>query len=106
LRQADLLEAIEGRFDLVVSNPPYVLRDETLPPELAHEPRRALIDDGQTTAVAEGAQRVLDGSLVLEIHEERAATVSDALRTLGYDDVTVTKDLAGRDRVVEGRWTR
>ena len=100
--EADLL--VDGRFDLVVSNPPYVLRDEELPPELAYEPRGALLDEGQTSALAEAAKRVLDGWLVLEIHAERADAAKAALA--GYADVAVTQDLAGRDRVVEGRWTR
>jgi release factor glutamine methyltransferase len=105
LLQADLLDGVSGPFDLVVSNPPYVLRNEELPPELAYEPRQALIEDGQTASLAAAATRALDGWLVLEVHAERAELVVDALGELGYSDVAVTRDLAGRDRVVEARWT-
>jgi release factor glutamine methyltransferase len=105
--QADVLGGLDGRFDLVVSNPPYVAADEldTLAPEVRDwEPRAALLDEGQTGRLIEDARRVLDGWLVLEIHENRAADVSRKLTAAGYDPATVTPDLAGRDRVVEARW--
>jgi release factor glutamine methyltransferase len=100
---ADLLDGVSGPFDLVVSNPPYVLADEVLPPELAYEPRAALIDEGQTFALIAAARAVLDGWLVVECHEDRAAEVAGACA--GYREVTITRDLAGRERVVEARWT-
>jgi release factor glutamine methyltransferase len=94
-----------GPWQLVVSNPPYVEPDEELPPELAHEPGLALYANGQTRGIAEHARTVLDGWLVLEVHAERADRVAELLRELGYADVAIGEDLAGRDRVVEGRWT-
>jgi release factor glutamine methyltransferase len=105
LVHTDLLEGLEGPFDLVVSNPPYVHAAELdgLPPELGHEPQEALVDRGQTARLVETARF---GWLVLEAHEERARALADELRAAGYADVRVTQDLAGRDRVVEGRWTR
>jgi len=106
LVHTNLLEGVAGPFDLVVSNPPYVLPHEELPPELAFEPRGALVDAGQTIALAASAREVLAGWLVLETHAERASEVAGELRALGYSDVAVTRDLAGRERVVEGRWTR
>jgi release factor glutamine methyltransferase len=107
-RNTSLLEGLDGPFDLVVSNPPYVLPNEIdgLEPEVRDwEPRAALVDDGQTETLASDARRVLDGWLVLEIHAERAAEVAELLGALGYTDIEITPDLAGRDRVVEGRWT-
>jgi release factor glutamine methyltransferase len=103
---ADLIAGIDGPFDLVVSNPPYVLADEleSLQPELAWEPRGALLDEGQTERLAGDARAVLDGWLVLEVHEGRAALLSDVIARLGYEPVGVTADLAGRPRVVEARW--
>jgi release factor glutamine methyltransferase len=103
---ADLLGGLDGPFELIVSNPPYVLEEEldTLPPELAWEPRGALVDEGQTERLADGARGVLDGWLVLEVHEGRAAELSDVIARLGYDEVEVRADLAGRPRVVEARW--
>ena len=78
---------------------------ETLEPELGWEPRAALVDTGQTGRLARGARDVLDGWLVLEVHERRAGSAAEDLSTLGYDGVSIKLDLAGRERVVEARWT-
>jgi release factor glutamine methyltransferase len=93
-------------WDLVVSNPPYVLPSEidSLEPEVRDwEPREALVGEGATEAIAEHARAVLrsGGALVLEVAAGDAERVSALLGRLGYVDVTVTKDLFGRDRVVE-----
>ena len=95
----------QGPFDLVVSNPPYVRADEFehLEPEVRDwEPREALVDQGQTAQIAGAALDVLDprGTLVLEIHAERADETRALLETLGYR-VRISVDLAGRDRIVE-----
>ena len=105
LVHADLLDGLDGPFDLVVSNPPYVLEAELdgLGPELAYEPRDALVDRGQTSRLVESARF---GWLVLEVHEGRAQEIAAKLERAGYADVRISRDLAGRDRVVEGRWTR
>jgi release factor glutamine methyltransferase len=99
----------EGPYELVVSNPPYVLDEEfgVLAPEVtAWEPREAIVDNGQTETVAGDARLVLrpGGFLVLETHWEGARRVAALLEDLSYDDVQVTRDFAGRERVVEGRW--
>jgi release factor glutamine methyltransferase len=107
LRRSDLLDGIEGTFDLVVSNPPYVDRAEldALQPEVREwEPRSALVDEGQTSRLIETARRVLDGAIVLEVHEERAVEVVRQLQTATYDRASVSSDLAGRERVVEAWW--
>lgn len=106
--EGDLLAEQAGPFDLVVSNPPYVPAAELdgLEPEVRDwEPRSALLDDGQTERLAAAARAALSGWLVLEIHEERARSVSATLTGLGYRDVAVAPDLAGRPRVVSGSWT-
>jgi release factor glutamine methyltransferase len=111
LVEGALFAGIEGRFDLVVSNPPYVARDEvgTLPPEVAeHEPRSALIESGETEAIAGEALLRLEpgGALALEVADGRARDVAELLRGLGYEQVTIGEDLAGRERVVDGRAPR
>ena len=104
----DLFDGLpEGPWNLVVSNPPYVRPDEIelLEPEVrGWEPRAALVGEGATEAIARGAQAVQDvgGALVLEVSEGDAGRVSGLLRELGYTDVQVTRDLSGRERVVEG----
>jgi release factor glutamine methyltransferase len=106
--EADLLAGVDGPFDLVVSNPPYVGADEfeQVEPELAWEPRSALLDDGQTVRLAREARAVLDGWLVLEVHAHHAREVAEELSTNGYGSVSISLDLAGRERVVEARWAR
>ena len=105
LVETDLLDGLAGPFDLVVSNPPYVAAEElcALEPELAHEPQDALVDRGQTQRLIESAR---SGWLVLEVHEARASGVATHMKDAGYSGVRVSQDLAGRDRIVEGRWTQ
>jgi release factor glutamine methyltransferase len=111
LREGDLLAGLDGPFDLVVSNPPYVLAGELpgLQPEVRDwEPAEALVDRGQPAALVRDARRVLapGGALVLEAHADHAGGLAGALTEAGYAGVTITRDLEGRERVVEGRWTR
>ena len=99
-----------ARFDLVVSNPPYVDPEEleTLQPEVRDwEPHVALVADGATESVARAATEALrpGGWLVLETAACSGERIRALLDDLGYEDVAITPDLAGRDRVVEGRWT-
>jgi release factor glutamine methyltransferase len=108
LREWDLFAGLpDGPWDLVVSNPPYVLPEEldTLQEEVREwEPREALVGLGATEAVTRGALDVLvaGGALVLEVAAGDAGRVASLLEELGYSDVSTTEDLAGRDRVVEG----
>lgn len=104
----DLFGGQGGPFELVVSNPPYVRPDELarLQPEVrVYEPRDALLGVGFHERIAGDAPAVLTegGSLVLECGEAGAGAVAARLTDLGWSDVRVTDDLAGRPRVVEGR---
>jgi len=111
LVQGELLAGLEGPFDLVVSNPPYVAAEDVaeLPPEVAeHEPRAALIESGETETIAEQALARLGpgGALALEVADGKAEAVAQILRSLGYEQVAIGEDLAGRERIVEGRAPR
>jgi release factor glutamine methyltransferase len=105
---ADLFAGLPaGPWDIVVSNPPYVRPDEVeaLPDEVrGWEPREALVSDGATEAVAAGARQLLQpgGAVILEVADGDAGRVAGLLRDLGYVEVTITDDLTGRGRVVEG----
>ena len=109
LRRHDLFDGLPpGPWALVVSNPPYVSADELagLAPEvLAWEPEAALVAAGHVEAVVRGAAGVVapGGALVLETHANGAGDAASLLATYGFRDVVVTPDLAGRERVVEGR---
>ena len=111
LIESDLFDKIEGAFDVIVSNPPYIKREEieTLMDEVRlHEPYMAL--DGHEDGlyfyrkIAEEAPKHLraGGGLFLEIGWDQGESVSELLREQGFSDVKVVKDLAGLDRVVEG----
>ena len=111
LIESDLFDKIEGAFDVIVSNPPYIKREEieTLMYEVRlHEPYMAL--DGHEGGlyfyrkIAEEAPKHLraGGGLFLEIGWDQGESVSELLREQGFSDVKVVKDLAGLDRVVEG----
>ena len=101
LRLAGVAVVEEG-WDLVVANPPYIPSEALadLQPELRWEPRQALVDAGLHEQIA---RRARTRALVLEVGEGQAAYVEWTLASLGYADITVTRDLAGAERVVEGR---
>ncbi len=109
--QGDLADGLPpGPFELVVSNPPYIepVDIDDLQAEVRDwEPREALVGNGVTHLVAEGARDVLRpaGVIVLEVADGTASAVCALLEELGFADVRATPDLSGRDRVAEGRWT-
>jgi release factor glutamine methyltransferase len=98
LREGDESAAADG-WDLVVSNPPYVESLIGLQPELQHEPRVALLGDGFHERIAETASAQ---AVVLEVGDGQAGPVAAALIERGWRDVSVTLDLTGAERVVEG----
>jgi len=112
LVEHDLTEGLgRDEFDLVVSNPPYVEPEdiETLQPEVRDwEPRIALVAHGATEAVARAATEALrpGGWVVLEIAENQAVKVAGFLTDLGYENLRISPDMAGRDRVIEAQWSR
>ncbi len=101
----------EQRFDVIVSNPPYIRSDviKTLEPEVReHEPLSAL-DGGEDGLVF--YRRIIKeapayirkgGNLLMEIGYDQGEAVSSLMEAAGFNDVAVVKDLAGLDRVVRG----
>lgn len=109
--KSDLFEAISGKYDLIVSNPPYIPTEviPTLMEEVrSHEPVGAL--DGRKDGlffyrkIIEQASVFLTrgGILFFEIGCEQAESVKAMLETAGYKEINVVKDYAGLDRVVYG----
>ncbi len=106
----DLADGLPGGpYDLVVSNPPYVLPEEidSLAPEVRDwEPRAALVGSGATDAIARAAPGVLRarGWLVLEVADGTAKSVAALIASIGFAQVAQSPDLGDRQRVVEGQW--
>lgn len=109
--QSDLFEKVDGKFDIIVSNPPYIKSEviDTLMPEVKDfEPMMALdgTEDGLHfyRRIISDAKKHLcrGGQLFFEIGYDQGGEVSDLMRKSGYVDVEVAQDLAGLDRVVYG----
>jgi release factor glutamine methyltransferase len=102
------------RFDLVVSNPPYVAADDPLlaGDSLRVEPREALTPGPDAllalAAIVDAAPPHLapDGWLLLEHGATQAAAVAERLVARGFRHVRSHADLAGSQRVTEGQWAR
>jgi release factor glutamine methyltransferase len=110
IRQSDWFAAVEGKFDLIVANPPYLSAAEmdSVALELSrHEPRMALTDEGDGLsayrAIAMGAAAHLapDGWLLLEIGCAQASEVRHILAESGWGELRTLTDMDGRDRVVK-----
>ena len=111
--QSDLFEKVEGKFEIIVSNPPYIASAEVekLMPEVRdHEPRMALdgTEDGllfyRRIIKEAGKHLVNSGMLFFEIGYDQGQAVSELMRTSGYREVQVVQDYAGLDRVVLGTY--
>ncbi len=111
-RQGDLFEPFQNeRFDMIVSNPPYIPTGElsTLQEEVRREPALALDggEDGLSfyRRIAREAPAHLkeNGVLLMEIGCTQAKAVLDLLTGAGFSGLQVVRDTAGRDRVVIAR---
>lgn len=113
LKQSDLFEAVIGKYDVIVSNPPYIRSEEieTLMSEVKdHEPMLAL--DGREDGlyfyrkiIGESVKYLNDGGrLYFEIGYDQGESVKQLMENAGFHYVKVEKDLAGLDRVVYGMW--
>ena len=106
--QCDLFDGIIGRFDCIISNPPYIARHEfaSLQKEVLREPRIALdggedgLDLYRRIAADAPAHLTCGGRLFLEIGWGQADAVRDILETSGLGVRAVHKDDAGIDRIV------
>ncbi len=109
--ESDLFEAVTGKFDVIVSNPPYIASAviDSLEPEVRlHEPLNALdgTEDGlyfYERIVTESRDYLTGGGMLLfEIGHDQGEAVSKLMREAGFQGVYVKKDYAGLDRVVVG----
>ena len=109
--QSDLFSRIEGNFSLIVSNPPYIPKDQMdgLMPEVRdYEPRLALYGgpdglDYYRRLIPEAFRHLEDGGrLFVEIGFDQGKSVPEFFREAGFSEVGTAKDYAGLDRVVYG----
>ncbi len=119
--RADLLDGVDGRFDVISANLPYVRGGEidALQPEIAFEPRAAL-DGGPDgldlvralvaqiaagLAPVDAPRRILapGGLIALEIGDDQGPATARILTDAGFESAEVHQDLTGRDRVVAAR---
>lgn len=106
--KSDMFKNISEKFDLIISNPPYIRTDviKTLSEEVKNEPILAL--DGGIKGVdfyniiAENAKKYLNenGYLVLEIGYDQKTEVVNLLEAQEYSEIRVIKDMGGNDRVI------
>lgn len=108
-----LLEELPGNaFDCIVSNPPYITKRERQDMQnnvLLYEPSLALfVDDNDPlvfyNTITTKAVNALKGkgSLYFEINASFGKEVAALLSTYGFEDVSIIKDLSGKDRIVKG----
>lgn len=110
--ESNLFSHISGKYDMIVSNPPYIPSDviPTLMPEVRdHEPMGALdgMSDGlffYRKIIAECSDYLLPGGFLLfEIGYDQGEAVAELMKKHEFTDIEVISDLAGLDRVVKGR---
>lgn len=109
--ESDLYSNVSGKFDFIVSNPPYIrpeVIEELMPEVKDHEPYIALYghDDGlffYENITANARNYLNDGGyLCYEIGYDQGEAVSLIMKQYGFKDCIVKKDLAGLDRIVIG----
>lgn len=115
LVRSDWFERVDGRFDLIVSNPPYIAADEMagLSEEVrGYDPHLALTDQGDGLgayrAILAGAcgHLAVGGQIMVEIGWQQGKAVMDLFQRAGVQNIRCLADLGGRDRVVMGLRTR
>ena len=108
-RPSDWFSNVTGRFDLIVSNPPYIAADEmpTLAPEVRDwEPHLALTPGGDglgpyhILAREAPAHLTGQGRLLVEIGPTQGQAVAALFAAAGLHDIRILPDMDGRDRVV------
>lgn len=113
--KSDLFESVTEKYDMIVSNPPYIRTEEIscLDEEVKlHDPWIAL--DGKEDGlyfyrlIVKDSIRYLNkgGYILFEIGFDQGKDVSELLKNEGYEEIEIKKDLAGLDRVVMGRYNK
>lgn len=110
--QSNWFEGVQGEFDLIVANPPYIAMEEMagldrdvrdFDPHIALTPGGDGLDPYRVIAAAVGRHLSPDGRLIVEIGHQQAADVLQIFQDAGLSSLCCHPDLAGRDRVISAR---
>lgn len=110
--ESDWYARVEGQFDVIVANPPYVAQGDSHLNDLRHEPETALVasEDGLACLhrIIAGAPAHLSagGWLLVEHGYDQAASVREMFSNAGFEGVSTTRDNATAERVTSGRIRR
>lgn len=109
MKQSDWFSQVQGRFDLIVANPPYIAQGDPHLPGLVHEPQTALVSgpqglDDLQTIISMAADYLNPQAWLLQEHGyDQAPAVCELLRQNGFTEVQSRNDLAGIARCSGGR---
>lgn len=110
--QSNWFDGVQGEFDLIVANPPYIAMEEMagldrdvrdFDPHIALTPGGDGLDPYRVIAAAVGRHLSPDGRLIVEIGHQQAADVLQIFQDAGLSSLCCHPDLAGRDRVISAR---
>lgn len=107
--QSSWLEQVEGAFDVIASNPPYIRENDEHMPALRHEPRHALtsgedgLDDIRAIIAQAPAHLKAGGWLLMEHGWDQSETIQKMLHTAGFTHVQSRPDLSGIARCTGGQ---
>ena len=108
--ESDIFSNIEDRFDLIISNPPYIPPNTELQEEVMFEPKNALFTtdkDGcefYKKIIEQGISHLTKGGyIVFELGINQAEPVTELFKKNGYADISIKKDFAGIDRIISAK---
>nr|WP_254596935.1 peptide chain release factor N(5)-glutamine methyltransferase [Moraxella bovoculi] len=108
--QSNWFDAVQGEFDIIVSNPPYIDKADKHLNALHHEPMTALVADdlglSDIMMIIGGSVEYLKlgGLLAIEHGYDQGQSVRELFIRQGFDDVQTIKDYGGNDRLTMGAW--
>lgn len=106
-------DGLDNKFDLIVSNPPYISEKEILGLSndvINWEPRIALTPEGDGLGayknIINGVKNILipNGRLIFEIGHAQGNEVSDLLKRNNFKEINIVKDINNKDRVISALW--
>ena len=102
----NLKDAKIDRFDVIISNPPYIPKGTKLQEEVCFEPELALFAEGDGTGfykkIIENSKKYLktNGFIIFELGINQSEIVKSYFKDYGFKNITIEKDLAGIDRII------